>query len=575
MRYLLSLLLLTVQNLAQAQTVPKPESARYWAEKGGKLMASGWFSSAYSAFQLARSLGAPGMVPRMEEARRRNLNHILLQSLLAEARALTDADPAQAMRLLEHARRHFPDSSRILQEIGTLTNRPNFWPFNLKATQLWPSPTLHYVVASGNPARLYTCRGDSLTLLYSFAAPGEQVFFAPGDRLAWVATTSGTLLLDCQPTAVRVVSQLPDVMQGAVCSPDGRYMLASFANDGVNRLYRIRKGRLEKTDVVANPKQSIFPPDGRFLCLLATEGLTTVRQLYRLADDGPQVVRDSRAYPPLSDAAFSPDGRWLLLSFFDSKRDSLWAMTPDGPQVRHVFAREPEADASHVYRGVQWRAVRQFPGSKVDGLEQLGITLTPEEREAYLHLWHVVGAMMGIDEDLLSEDETECRNLMNAILAQQSGPSMEGAELTDACIELMRDRLIVGPLQRLTPYFVRFFVGDHYADMLKVDLADEAQESKVLEAVKWMDRKVRDTNEQHVLLGAMGRAFSHGMIGRILEFTNAAKSQQFYLPSALADEWEELAPDFRIPPTSLSICPLWSPRCLVSNRWRALPRILT
>lgn len=184
----------------------------------------------------------------------------------------------------------------------------------------------------------------------------------------------------------------------------------------------------------------------------------------------------------------------------------------------------------------------------IDGLEQLGIRLTPEEREAYLHLWHVVGAMMGIDEDLLSENETDCRDLMNAILAQQSGPSMEGAELTDACIELMRDRLIIGPLQRLTPYFVRFFVGDHYADMLSVAPADDAQESVVIEAVQWMDRSVRAANEQHVLLAAMGRAFSHEMIGRILEFTNKARSQQFYLPSALTDEWEELAPDFRIPP---------------------------
>lgn len=378
---------------AQSQPVPKPESARYWAEKGGQLMANGRFSSAYSAFQLARSLGASGMVPRMEEARRRNLNHILLQSLLVEARALTDSDPAQAMRLLEHARRHFPDSSRILQEVGTLTNRPNFWPFTLKAAQLWSSPTLRYVVAAGNPAQLYACRGDSLTLLHTFTAPVENVFFAPGDRLAWVATPTGTLLLDCQPTAVRVVSQLPDVMQRAVCSPDGRYMLASFANDGVNRLYRIRKGSLEKTDVAANPKQSIFSPDGRFLCLLATEGLTTVRQLYHLTADGPQLVRDSRAQPSLSDAAFSPDGRWLLmegkarntvelarldpdsvrsrlfsgcyadrlteafsadgrwllLSFFKSAQDSLWAMTANGPQFRHVFASDSEANAS-TYR---------------------------------------------------------------------------------------------------------------------------------------------------------------------------------------------------------------------------------
>ncbi len=183
----------------------------------------------------------------------------------------------------------------------------------------------------------------------------------------------------------------------------------------------------------------------------------------------------------------------------------------------------------------------------IDGLEQLGITLTPEEREAYLHLWRVVGAMMGIDSDLLSEDETECRDLMNAILAQQSGPSVEGTELTNACTALMHDRLIVGPLQRLSPYFVRFFVGDHYADMLKVPASD-AGDSFVMEAVQWFDKGVRSLDNSNLIVAAMGRAFSHSMISRILQFTNAAKSEQFYLPSALTDEWEELTPDFRIPP---------------------------
>ena len=183
----------------------------------------------------------------------------------------------------------------------------------------------------------------------------------------------------------------------------------------------------------------------------------------------------------------------------------------------------------------------------IDGLEQLGITLTPEEREAYLHLWHVVGAMMGIDADLLSEDEADCRALMNAILAQQSGPSTEGAELTEACIDLMRDRLIVGPLQRLSPSFVRFFVGDTYADMLSVPQNDD-DNSFAMEAIQWFDRRVRNLDNHSLLIAALGRAFSHGMIGRILEYTNAAKSEQFYLPSALTDSWEDLEADFRIPP---------------------------
>lgn len=393
-----TLFFLLLSTTLMAQLVPKSESARHWEARGKALMAGGQFTKAYSAFQLARSLGASGMVARMEEARRRNMNHILLQSLLSEFRSLADPDPVQAMRLLEHAHRHFPDSSRILQELGGLVNRPNLWLSNLKAAQLWHSPRLRYVVAAGSPARLYACRGDTLRLLFTFATSVENVFFAPGDRHVWVATTTGTLLLDCQPTGVRVVSQLPDMMQGAVCSPDGRYMLASFQNDAVNRLYRVRNGQLEKTDVVANPKQSIFSPDGRFLCLLATEGLVTVRQLYRLAPDGPQLVHDITAQLPLRDAAFSPDsrwllmeskdentvelarldpdsvrlrlfsdchtdrlteafsgdGRWLMLSFFKSNQDSLWTLTPDSLHLRHVFGHLPGT------REPTWRVYSRF-----------------------------------------------------------------------------------------------------------------------------------------------------------------------------------------------------------------------
>ncbi|MDB5239778.1 MAG: hypothetical protein JWP57_403, partial [Spirosoma sp.] len=183
----------------------------------------------------------------------------------------------------------------------------------------------------------------------------------------------------------------------------------------------------------------------------------------------------------------------------------------------------------------------------IDGLQQLNVTLTPEQREAYLHLWRVVGKMMGIDDDLLSEDEDECRALMNAILEQQAGPSLEGTELTEACIDLMNTRLIVGPLKRLSPFFVRFFVGDKYADMLRVPAAS-ADDSLIMDAVKWFDRSIRGLHDRNLLIAAVGRALSHGMISRIVDYANAAKSEQFYMPSALTDTWESNQPDFRIPP---------------------------
>jgi hypothetical protein len=188
----------------------------------------------------------------------------------------------------------------------------------------------------------------------------------------------------------------------------------------------------------------------------------------------------------------------------------------------------------------------------IDGLKQLDIELTPEESEAYLHLWKVVGHMIGVDDDLNSEDEESGRFLMNAILEQQAGRSpdggREGAELTEACIDLMNSKLSFGPFKQLPPMFVRFFVGDKYADLLDVPKDDDKNDSPVINAVQWLDKGFRSTGDRHLLMGAVGRAFSNQMIGLIMSYYNGAKSEQFYLPSALTDNWESEKPDFRIPP---------------------------
>ncbi|MFC5411722.1 DUF5995 family protein [Larkinella bovis] len=188
----------------------------------------------------------------------------------------------------------------------------------------------------------------------------------------------------------------------------------------------------------------------------------------------------------------------------------------------------------------------------IDGLKQMGIELSPEERDAYLHLWRVVGHLIGVDDDLNSEDEADGRFLMNAILDQQAGRSpdggREGMELTAACIDLMNSRLSFGPLQRLSPLFVRFFIGDKYADLLEVAKADDEDDSPVIDAIQWLDKRLQGIGDRNLLMGAMGRAFSNQMIDLVMVYHNGAKSEQFYLPSALTDTWGTEQPDFRIPP---------------------------
>ena len=164
------------------------ESGGYWATKGQHLMRASQYAEAYTAFQLARSLGAPDMATQMALAKKRNINSIQLRALVAEARAQAATDPTQSLRLLEYARSQFPDSSSLLRAIGDIVNQPDNWYYTLRADSLKASPRFTYLLADTDKCRLYSRRGDSLTLIHTFAErPGLRVFSAD-DRYLFVVT---------------------------------------------------------------------------------------------------------------------------------------------------------------------------------------------------------------------------------------------------------------------------------------------------------------------------------------------------------------------------------------------------
>ncbi len=75
------------------------------------------------------------------------------------------------------------------------------------------------------------------------------------------------------------------------------------------------------------------------------------------------------------------------------------------------------------------------------GVEKLGGILSREEKEAFLHCWKIVGHVMGIDDDLLTDDWDEAATLYEKIKARQSKPSEAGTILTDALCKLIEDLL--------------------------------------------------------------------------------------------------------------------------------------
>ena len=76
----------------------------------------------------------------------------------------------------------------------------------------------------------------------------------------------------------------------------------------------------------------------------------------------------------------------------------------------------------------------------VDSLRRLGVSVSDEEADAYLHAWNCVGHIMGVDARLLADTEDEGRALSQRIIERQWAPCPEGQAMTKALIDTMETR---------------------------------------------------------------------------------------------------------------------------------------
>jgi hypothetical protein len=182
--------------------------------------------------------------------------------------------------------------------------------------------------------------------------------------------------------------------------------------------------------------------------------------------------------------------------------------------VRHFVHHDPAAQARWEDR---WgEPVNQedllgtfltFTTTVFRSLDRLGCTYEQEGAEDYLHLWNVIGWLLGIEADLLDLDWDEAHELEAALRPRNVQASRAGIELTQALIAAMQATL-PRPFDFLPPVLIRRLVGDELADVLRVpsahfgmlllapvELVDEMvfgnrRFSIVREPVDWMTRRI-------------------------------------------------------------------------------------
>ncbi len=115
----------------------------------------------------------------------------------------------------------------------------------------------------------------------------------------------------------------------------------------------------------------------------------------------------------------------------------------------------------------------------LDAFRRSGVELSTMSQEDFVHLWTVIGHLLGIHDELLPADLTAARELQLAIFTRQQKASVVGRDLTATLLGLLHDR-VPRFVASLAPAMSRKYLGDRVADMVGVP------KSRIANPILWL-----------------------------------------------------------------------------------------
>ena len=166
----------------------------------------------------------------------------------------------------------------------------------------------------------------------------------------------------------------------------------------------------------------------------------------------------------------------------------------------------------------------------LDGLERLGVQVSRDEQEAWLHAWRVVGHFLGVDESLNPTTLDDGHELMEAIRDRQWRESKDGVELTGPLVELMQDYFPGKALDGMPVAMIRLLSGDFCADLLGLPKADWTKH--VIDVMAELDTyfTAGDPNE---VVRRMFDSISFAVMKMVVTVEREGKQARFRIPPSL------------------------------------------
>lgn len=179
----------------------------------------------------------------------------------------------------------------------------------------------------------------------------------------------------------------------------------------------------------------------------------------------------------------------------------------------------------------------------VGPLRRLGVRVSTKDAEAYLHVWNVIGHLLGLDDQMRVRGIDDAAALVAAVRRRQFEPSREGQQMTAALMKLLDEMTPFHKFDETIPPLIRHLVGDEIADMLKVPASNLTDDLGRLERIsKWIfvhvfGRTERDS-PRYRRMSELVRPFGRDLFHGLFRLQRGGQRAPFDIPDHLARSWE-------------------------------------
>jgi len=219
--------------------------------------------------------------------------------------------------------------------------------------------------------------------------------------------------------------------------------------------------------------------------------------------------------------------------------------------VRYLIQNDPRiARTTEAVAGPRWSpdwgtpinqedlagTLTTFSWTVLEGLRSLGVPVTVDEADAYLHAWNVVGSMLGVRDEMLVRDAADADALSRRIRERQQGASPEGTEMTRALVDMLDESRPSRVIPAFSGTMIRHFVGDELADTLEVPRPIRG--SSIVRRASLAAVAAGFAQQHSRAVRRVAGVASRRLLGTYMTFDRGGDRPSFSIPTHLATTWK-------------------------------------